>query len=592
MSQIGVRIYLLMACVGGALYWGAWANPFHFDDLHSVQYNPHIRSLANVPSFFVDLHTFSSERAGTMFRPLLLCSYALNYALHGEWVVGFRIFNLLLHISCAFLVWQLVRAWFGELRMAHVVGGLFLLHPLAAEPINYISSRSDLLSAFFVLLALWAFTRSQHRQIAKVLSAFVCALLVKSVAIVLPALCAVGMARGERVHWERARGPLAGMGAVALLYIGLITANRFLPSSLEKVPRALDVHIWTQIKAWTYAIGVVIMPVNLSVDHLFIESNSWAEGTVLSAAFFLSSLGVVGLFSFRRCIGKGILWWFVALSPYALIPLNIIVSERRLYLASVGLILIAGWALSDLLRRQKVLGRSALASLAVFSLLIITARNGVWASDITLWEDALREGRIQPRAQVNLALAYARGGRLFDAKVRLEKVVETSPEFADAWVELGNLQHETGDMDRALRSYERAVRIQPWLAGGHYNLGNLLLAKGNLNGAVERFERALKLNPNFAMAHNNLAQAKEGLGQWDEAMAGYRSALEIDAEQPQAWFNLANLLESTGALGEAGPAYLRAHELIVSSEEYGDNGQYRVFAQRALAAANRLGARR
>ena len=153
MSQIGVRIYLLMACVGGALYWGALANPFHFDDLHSVQYNPHIRSLANAPSFFVDLHTFSSERAGTMFRPLLLCSYALNHALHGEWVTGFRILNLLLHISCAFLVWQLMRAWFGDLRMAHVVGSLLLLHPLAAEPINYISSRSDLLH---LLLKLWS----------------------------------------------------------------------------------------------------------------------------------------------------------------------------------------------------------------------------------------------------------------------------------------------------------------------------------------------------------------------------------------------------------------------------------------------------
>ena len=73
------------------------------------------------------------------------------------------------------------------------------------------------------------------------------------------------MARGERVHWERVSGRLFGMGAVALLYIGLITANRFLPSSLEKVPRALDVHIWTQIKAWAYAIWVVIMPLNISV---------------------------------------------------------------------------------------------------------------------------------------------------------------------------------------------------------------------------------------------------------------------------------------------------------------------------------------
>ena len=160
--------------------------------------------------------------------------------------------------------------------MAHVVGSLLLLHPLAAEPINYISSRSDLLSAFFVLLGLWVFTESQHRRMAKVLSAFVCALLVKSVAIVLPVLCVLGMARGERVHWERTRGPLVGMGAVALLYIGLITANRFLPSSLEKVPRP-GYPYWTQIKAWAYAIGVVIMPVNLS-EITFIDRIAGPKG--------------------------------------------------------------------------------------------------------------------------------------------------------------------------------------------------------------------------------------------------------------------------------------------------------------------------
>ena len=589
MNLSGARTYLLMAFAGGAIYWNALGNPFHFDDLHSVQFNPHIRSLYNVPSFFVDLHTFSSERSGTMFRPLLLFSYALNYALHGEWVAGFRIVNLLLHISCAFLVWLVLRDWGGKLKMAHLVGGLFLLHPLAAEPVNYISSRSDLLSAFFVLLGFWMFKQSDQRRIAKVLSAFVCALLVKSVAIVLPALCAVGMGREWRAEKKWVLRLLSSMGGIALIYVGLITVNRFLPSSLEKIPRALDVHIWTQIKAWVYAIWVVVMPVNLSVDHLFSESISWIDGAVLSAAFFLCSLGIVGLFSFRQWLGKGIFWWFISLSPYALIPLNIIVSERRLYLASVGLVCIAGWALNDLLKRYKTAGRSALVSLGLFFFLIVITRNGVWASDVKLWEDALREGSVQPRAQVNLALAYVRQGRLSDARERLEKVLVTSPDFADAWVELGNLQHKSGDYQRALHSYEQAVRIQPSIAGGHYNLGNLLLARGDLIQAVRRFEHALKLNPNFAMAHNNLAQAKEGLGRWEEAMVGYRSAIDVDSEQPQAWFNLASLLERRGAVGEAASAYLRAHVLLVSSEEYGESEQYQAFAHKALAAAKRLG---
>ena len=128
-----------------------------------------------------------------------------------------------------------MRAWFGDLRMAHVVGSL-LLAPSACGRADQLHQQPirPALCIFRTSRALWAFTESQHRRMAKVLSAFICALLVKSVAIVLPALCAVGMARGERVHWERARGPLVGMGAVALLYIGLITANRFLPSSFRK----------------------------------------------------------------------------------------------------------------------------------------------------------------------------------------------------------------------------------------------------------------------------------------------------------------------------------------------------------------------
>ncbi len=578
-----------MALVGGGLYWGALNNPFHFDDLHSIRHNPHIRSLANVPSFFVDLHTFSSERAGTMFRPLLLCSYALNYALHGEWVGGFRLVNLGLHIACALLVWRLVQVWGGVRGMAHVVGGLVLLHPLAAEPVNYISSRSDMLAAFFVLCALQSIHIGAGPRAWKVLAPFLCGLLVKSVAIVLPGLGLLGLRGDWRRRAKNYWGIFAGMGGLALVYVGVITANRFLSSSLAKAPRAFDVNAWTQIKAWVYALWLVVAPVHLSVDHLFFEARSLGDAAVLSAGCLLLSLLVVGANSYRRWWGMGLLWWFIALAPYAFIPLNIMVSERRVYLASAGLMLVIGWALWDLVQRHGSTGRAVLCAAAVSFIALVSARNAVWASDIALWEDALRDGAIQPRARVNLALAYGRADRWDDAHTQLVEALRQSPDFADAWVELGNIEHQMGRLDAAQQAYERAIAAQSWLAGAHYNLGNVYLAKGEAARAVKSYARALELNPNFAMAHNNWAQATEALGAEGDALGGYRRALAIDPQQPQAWFNLAQSLEAQGASADAVRSYEKAYELLLAAEDYDENAQYREFAARARAAARRLG---
>ena len=157
---------LVFSLLAAILYANALHNPFHYDDRHSIEHNKHLRSLRNIPQFFTDPGTFSSERRGTMFRPLLLSSYAVNYAMHENWVSGFRIANLGLHVLCSLALFALVSRWGRLPREAWAVGLLFLLHPLHGEPINYISSRSDLLVAFFYLLALYVAARPLHGWVA------------------------------------------------------------------------------------------------------------------------------------------------------------------------------------------------------------------------------------------------------------------------------------------------------------------------------------------------------------------------------------------------------------------------------------------
>ena len=88
-------------------YHNTFDNSFHFDDSHSIVDNPHIRSLENIPRFFVDPTAFSVMPQGAMYRPLLLVSYALNYAVSGYEILSYHVFNLLLHVVNAGLVYLL-----------------------------------------------------------------------------------------------------------------------------------------------------------------------------------------------------------------------------------------------------------------------------------------------------------------------------------------------------------------------------------------------------------------------------------------------------------------------------------------------------
>ena len=63
------------------VYSSGVSHPFHYDDLHSIRDNPHLRSVENIPQFFYRTDFFSADPRGRMYRPLVLVSYAFNYGL-------------------------------------------------------------------------------------------------------------------------------------------------------------------------------------------------------------------------------------------------------------------------------------------------------------------------------------------------------------------------------------------------------------------------------------------------------------------------------------------------------------------------------
>ena len=81
------------------LYLSSLDNSFHYDDRHVIVENPHIRSLDRLPQFFLQPAYFSRDADKAMYRPLLLCSLALNYAWSGYQTYSYHLVNIGLRLS-------------------------------------------------------------------------------------------------------------------------------------------------------------------------------------------------------------------------------------------------------------------------------------------------------------------------------------------------------------------------------------------------------------------------------------------------------------------------------------------------------------
>src|ERR1019366_3654334 len=81
-------IFWLTIVVAIAGVGGAWSNHFqsgfHLNDFRAIVSNPAIRTLTNIPKFFIDPGLFSSQRAQAAYEPLVSTIFAIDYALRGH----------------------------------------------------------------------------------------------------------------------------------------------------------------------------------------------------------------------------------------------------------------------------------------------------------------------------------------------------------------------------------------------------------------------------------------------------------------------------------------------------------------------------
>ena len=153
---------------------------------------------------------------------------------------------------------------------------------------------------------------------------------------------------------------------------------------------------------------------------------------------------------------------------------------------------------------------------------------------------------------------FKKTGRLQDSVIANQKVLEISPNDAEAHSNLGNTLKELGRLEDAETSYSKAIAIKPDFAEAHSNLGITLQELGKLDEAEASCRKAIAIKPDYAEAHSNLGLTLQELGRLEDAEKSYKKAIAIKPENAQAHGNLGVTLKELGRLEDAETSYKKA----------------------------------
>jgi tetratricopeptide (TPR) repeat protein len=153
------------------------------------------------------------------------------------------------------------------------------------------------------------------------------------------------------------------------------------------------------------------------------------------------------------------------------------------------------------------------------------------------------------RAQMRLAL-----GRGAEALADLQAVLTATPDDLEARLGLGQALAQTGEIERAESELEAVIAAQPVVsrqAVAWLELGSISEQGGDLEAAAARYGKAAGLAPEHVPTQIALARVNSRRGRHEEALAGLDLALLIDPERTEVHHLRAQSLAELGREGEA-----------------------------------------
>ncbi len=577
---------LLIALLAGGAYVNTLPAAFTLDDVFIVEQSPLIRSVARIPQIFTTHYWAGTDWIAdrSLYRPLTLSTYALNYAAHGPWPPGFHAVNVALHALASVLLLLVLRRMNGAPRAALIAAALFAVHPIHAEAVAGIVGRAEILAVVGTLGMMLACDQARrsgdagrpaYPWCAAAIAAYATAAFSKEIGVVAPALLLAweGLCPAQRWLLRRRRAAVAtyaGLTVVAAVYIAARAAivEPPLPHPGWHGVAAAS-RVLTAVRIVGEYLFLLVWPARLLADYPVAEAppaRSILDAGVLGAIFALGALTLLVVVARRRIplAAWGVVAFAVALFPVSNIPfaIGVMKAERLLYLPSVGFIVavaaLASAALALPRARTLVAACVALAVVAGFGRTL--ARNRDWFNNETL---------------ARATLSAAPDSPIFNSN-------------------LGLLHRERGEYGEARRFLERAAALEPRNGRTLGLLGDVELRAGNVDAAIARLEHARRLEPGFAPNLHKLAEALFAAQRWRDAAEVLEDVRRLSPRDPAVFVNLSGLYLNIGDAAAAArvaeqgtvrfPAVPELHEIAAAAfQQLGRAADAERAAQRAAA---------
>ena len=332
---IGLVIIIFLGII---IYSNSFDCSFHFDDKGRIVENTNIRNLSD----FKAIWNYGKPR----FVPYF--TFALNYHFGNLDVWGYHLFNLIIHLINACLVWWLTMLIFSSPNIknlpiarqskaiAFFTALLFVSHPLATQSVTYIVQRMASLAALFYFLSLALYIKarlldkshpSKYVLFACSLISALIAIFTKENALTLPfAIILFDLfflqKKMPSINLKDYRVVLFLFAIFSFILIVIL----FFSFKILK-PLTPDEHndfktitsmnyLFTEFRVIIKYLQLLVLPINQNLDYDFQISNNFFELRTMLSFLFLLALIILAIFLFNknRIVSFCIFWFFLTLT--------------------------------------------------------------------------------------------------------------------------------------------------------------------------------------------------------------------------------------------------------------------------------------
>ncbi len=532
-----------------AAYANHFHNGFHFDDIHTIVENTHIRTLANIPEFFTDPKMFSSDPDHYGLRPLVTTTLAIDYWMGGGlypfyFHISTFIWHILLCVILYFVYKKLLNISFTHNWTNYIAlfaAGWFAIHTANGETINYVISRSDVLSTFFIVasFAVYILYPEKRKKYLYIIPAIV-GVFAKETVLVLIILLFFYITLFEKKLsigelFKAKNFKLVWQTVVTLLpiLIVVIAVQVYTLSRVQAIPGISNPagYYWlTQCFVWLHYFTSFFFPISLSADTDWTVILNVFDQRILIGVVFVIAL-VIAIFKTSkktetRPIAFGLIWFAAALLPTSVAPFAEVTNDHRMYFAFVGLSLSVVTFIAQLLmkREKQIVANKKyqlLIATVAFVILSLNAygvhqRNKVWKDGETFWYDVTIKSPMNGRGMMNYGLTQMEKGNYEIALSYYEKARKFLPTYNLLYINIAIAEGALGLHEAADLNFKKAMIFAPEAFQSYAYYTRYLVQNKRYEEARVSGEKALKLNPYSLIALNNLLTTYQNLGEWAE----------------------------------------------------------------------------